>query len=49
MRIRFPGHVERMSKRTTYLKIEDKERLGRSRKSWLDDFQDDLRMLGVVD
>ncbi|PSN43615.1 hypothetical protein C0J52_16375 [Blattella germanica] len=51
-RIRWAGHVQRMSDTRTAKKIfigklEGRRRRGRPRKRWIDDVEEDLRKMGV--
>ena len=51
-RIRWAGHVQRMSETRTAKKIfigklEGRRRRGRPRKRWIDDVEEDLRKMGV--
>ena len=52
MRIRWLGHIERMSKERIpkmilNVKIDSGRRTGRPRMRWIDDLESDLRSLGI--
>jgi hypothetical protein len=51
-RIRWAGHVQRMPETRSVKKVllgkpDGRRRIGRPRKRWLDDLEEDLRKLGV--